>query len=112
MRLGFHAAQGERPGGPDPRVGDVLDRFGRAFGLAFQVADDLLDVQGTTAKAGKTVGKDAARGKLTFPGLIGVDESRRRVRALSEEAAGALEVLGGPAQPLAELAKFAMERDR
>jgi len=111
LRLGLLAAQGERPGGPDPAARDALDRFGRAFGLAFQVADDLLDVQGSSDRAGKRVGKDAARGKVTFPGLIGVDESRRRARALYAEAVAALDGLGPPARPLAELAAAVTDRD-
>ena len=111
LRLGLLAAQGERPDGPDPVARESLDRFGRAFGLAFQIADDLLDVQGSSDRAGKRVGKDAARGKLTFPGLLGVDESRRRARALYAEAAAALDGLGPPAKPLIELAKYVMDRD-
>jgi geranylgeranyl diphosphate synthase, type II len=112
VRLGLFAAQGERPGGPDPMARAALDQFGSAFGLAFQVADDLLDVEGSAAAAGKRVGKDAARGKLTFPGLLGIDGSRRRVRELYAESAGALEALGSPARPLAELARVVTERDR
>jgi geranylgeranyl diphosphate synthase type II len=106
LRLGAFAAQADTP------VREALDRFGRAFGLAFQIADDLLDVQGSVGQTGKRVGKDAGRGKLTFPGLLGVDESRRRARVLYEEAAAALDGLGPPAKPLAELAKYVMERDR
>jgi geranylgeranyl diphosphate synthase type II len=112
VRLGLFAAQGERQEGPDPGTRAALDRFGGAFGLAFQIADDLLDVEGSAATAGKRVGKDAARGKLTFPGLLGIDGSRRRVRELYAEAAGALDALGPPARPLAELARYVMERDR
>jgi geranylgeranyl diphosphate synthase type II len=112
VRLGLFAAHGERLEGPDPRTRAALERFGIALGLAFQIADDLLDVQGTAEAAGKRVGKDAARGKLTFPGLLGIDGSRRRVRELSAEATGALDALGPPARPLSELARFVMERDR
>lgn len=108
LRLGLFAAQGERP---DGSTRDALDTFGRAFGLAFQIADDLLDVQGASDRTGKRVGKDAARGKLTFPGLLGVDESRRQARQLYEQAAAALEPLGPKARPLAELARFVMGRD-
>ena len=111
LRLGLFAAQGERPGGPDPATREALDRFGRAFGLAFQIADDLLDVQGSSDRAGKRVGKDAARGKVTFPGLLGVDESRRRAHELYAEAVAALTGLGPPAKPLAELAKYVTDRD-
>ena len=112
LRLGLYAAQGEQPGGPDPAVKAALDRFGRAFGLAFQIADDLLDVQGSSAMAGKRVGKDAARGKLTFPGLLGIDASRRRSNDLYDEAVAALEGLGPPARPLADLATYVTDRDR
>jgi geranylgeranyl diphosphate synthase type II len=111
LRLGLFAAQGERPAGPDPEAREALDRFGRAFGLAFQIADDLIDAQGSSDRAGKRVGKDAARGKLTFPGLLGVDESRRRARELYAEAVLALEGLGPPAKPLADLAKYVTDRD-
>ncbi|HKB03110.1 MAG TPA: farnesyl diphosphate synthase [Gemmataceae bacterium] len=112
LRLGLLAAEGELPDGPDPAAQGALDRFGRAFGLAFQIADDLLDVQGSSERTGKRVGKDAARGKLTFPGLLGVDESRRRVRELYAEAAEAADALGPPARPLADLARSLTERDR
>lgn len=112
LRLGLLSAQGERPAGPDPAARDALDRFGRAFGLAFQIADDLLDVQGSSDRTGKRVGKDAARGKLTFPGLLGVDESRRRVRTLYAEAAHAAETLGPAGRPLADLARMVADRDR
>jgi geranylgeranyl diphosphate synthase, type II len=112
LRLGLFAAQGERADGPDPATRDALDRFGGAFGLAFQIADDVLDVQGSTDRTGKRVGKDATRGKLTFPGLWGVEESRRRARELYAEAAAALACLGSAALPLAELAQTIAERDR
>jgi geranylgeranyl diphosphate synthase type II len=112
LRLGLVAAQAERSDGPDPTVRDALDRYGRAFGLAFQITDDLLDVQGSSARAGKRVGKDAARGKLTFPGLLGVDASRRRLKGLAEEAVGALAGLGPAARPLADLVTFVTERDQ
>lgn len=112
LRLGLYAAQGERPGGPDPDTRAALDRFGRAFGLAFQIADDLLDVQGTSDRAGKRVGKDAARGKLTFPGLLGVETSRRRANTLYADAADALATLGPAAGLLAGLVRVVTERDR
>jgi geranylgeranyl diphosphate synthase, type II len=112
LRLGLFVAQGERPDGPDPATRDALDRYGRAFGLAFQITDDLLDVQGSSARTGKRVGKDAARGKLTSPGLLGLEASRQRAQALCAEAAAAAESLGPRARPLVELAKRLTERDR
>jgi geranylgeranyl diphosphate synthase, type II len=90
----------------------ALDAYGRPLGLAFQIIDDLLDVGGDAAALGKNVGKDAQRGKLTFPGLLGVDESRRRAQVLVAEAGRALEPLGPMAEGLEALAQFVLERDR
>jgi geranylgeranyl diphosphate synthase type II len=112
LRLGLYAAQGERLGGPDPEIKRRLDRYGEAFGLMFQIADDLLDVEGTAEQLGKRAGKDAGRGKLTYPGLLGVAESRKRAEALCAEAAAAVEGIGPAARPLMELAQFVIERDR
>jgi geranylgeranyl diphosphate synthase type II len=64
--------------GADASQQAALERYGRKIGLAFQIADDLLDVEGDEAAMGKRVGKDSEHGKLTFPGLLGVEESRRR----------------------------------
>lgn len=90
----------------------VLEEYGRRLGLAFQIADDLLDVQGNEEAAGKRVGKDADRGKLTFPGLLGIDESARRARRLVAEACELVAPLGAAAEPLVSLARFVVERDR
>jgi geranylgeranyl diphosphate synthase, type II len=112
LRLGLLAAQGERPGGTDPALGQALDTYGRCFGLAFQITDDLLDVEGDAAAAGKRVRKDASRGKLTYPGLLGVEESRRRVESFIEQAGEALRPIGIPAEPLAALVRMMGQRDR
>ncbi len=90
----------------------MLEEYGRALGLAFQIADDLLDVNGNEQAVGKRVGKDANRGKLTFPGLLGVDESRRRAERLIAQACDALAPLGPPAEHLVMLARYVVERDR
>jgi len=89
----------------------ALARFGRAFGLAFQIADDLLDAEGTEAALGKRVGKDAGRGKLTYPTVAGVAAARDRARTLAAEAAAAVEPLGEPAAELAALAHWIIARD-
>jgi geranylgeranyl diphosphate synthase type II len=89
-----------------------LDEYGRRLGLAFQIADDLLDVDGDETNVGKRVGKDANRGKLTFPGLLGTVESRCRAERLVAEACAALRPLGGAAEGLATLARYVVERDR
>ena len=110
LRLGVFAAQADRPTGTDPKALKAADDFAAAFGLAFQVTDDLLDVEGTADKTGKRVGKDAARGKLTYPGLLGVEESRRRAEELGQHAVAAAEQLGSAL--LADLARYVVQRDR
>jgi geranylgeranyl diphosphate synthase type II len=112
LRLGLLSVQGERAGGPDPVLLECLDSYGRCFGQAFQITDDLLDVEGSTDRTGKRVQKDAAHGKLTYPGLLGTAESRRRAERLCEEACVALEPLGPAGGRLASLARFVRERDR
>ena len=91
---------------------EALDRYGRAVGLAFQIVDDLLDVQGDEAKLGKRVGKDSELGKWTYPRFLGVDGSRRRARQLAEEAVAALEPFGARGDRLRGLALALLERDR
>jgi geranylgeranyl diphosphate synthase type II len=88
-----------------------LDGYGRCLGLAFQITDDLLDVEGEAASAGKRVGKDASRNKLTYPGLLGVEESRRKAQHLGAEAIELVAPLGPTAGPLAELVSFVLTRD-
>ncbi len=109
LRLGLLAAQGERV---NTALQARLDTYARAFGLAFQIADDLLDVEGSSDKAGKRVGKDSARGKLTYPRLLGVEESRARANRLVQEAVEAVEGLGAAGDKLAALVRYVMERDR
>jgi geranylgeranyl diphosphate synthase type II len=88
----------------------AIDDYAAAFGLLFQVTDDLLDVQSTADKTGKRVGKDAKRGKLTYPGLLGVEESRWRAEELGRRAVEAALRLNS--EWLARLAKSVVERDR
>jgi geranylgeranyl diphosphate synthase type II len=112
LKLGVLATQGEGPDGPDRALLDRLDIYGRSFGLVFQITDDLIDVEGKVEDTGKAVGKDAARGKLTYPGLLGIDESRQRARNLGQQAFDAVAPLGAAAEPLAALMRFVLERDR
>lgn len=112
LRLGLLAAQGERPGGVDTAAGDALDEFGRCFGLAFQITDDLLDAVGNEAHTGKRVGKDESRGKVTYPGLLGVEASRRQVKELALRADESLRRLGEAARPLGALMNGLLDRVR
>lgn len=107
VRLGALSA-----GCSDPVTLDALERYGHAVGLAFQVRDDILDVEGETHALGKTAGKDAASAKPTFPSVIGMDASRAHLRELVDQALSALEPLGERALPLAELARYVAERNR
>lgn len=88
-----------------------LSAYSRALGLAFQIADDLLDVTGDAALTGKAVGKDASRGKATFVSLLGVDGARARAESLVEVACDALSSYGARADTLREAAKYIVERD-
>jgi geranylgeranyl diphosphate synthase type II len=112
LRLGARVAHARRPDGPPRDLLERLDGYGRCLGLAFQITDDLLDVEGEVEHAGKRVGKDAARGKLTYPGLLGVEESRRLARVLGREALACIGHLEGGARRLEELVSFVLTRDR
>ncbi|RNF86361.1 (2E,6E)-farnesyl diphosphate synthase [Montanilutibacter psychrotolerans] len=88
-----------------------LDRYADALGLAFQVRDDILDVEGDSATLGKTAGKDEAQDKATFPALIGLDASRARLDELAVVMHAALAPFGERAAALASLAEFAARRN-
>ena len=103
VRLGALAAT--------PEIPPALDDYGRALGLAFQIADDLLDVEGVALVVGKTIGADAAAGKATFASVLGVKEARRRARDLYENGLASLRFLGDNGRLLATIAHYAVERD-
>lgn len=89
---------------------DAIGRYGREVGLAFQIADDLLDVAGASHEMGKEVAKDAASGKQTYPAVVGVNESRRLAVAAAERAVSALDRFGPDADDLRKLASFVVNR--
>ena len=89
---------------------EALDQYACALGLAFQIVDDLLDLQGDTNQLGKQVGKDAEHGKLTYPALLGAEESSRLAGELIEQAVDSLRIFEGEAEPLAQLAQFVVDR--
>jgi geranylgeranyl diphosphate synthase type II len=99
-------------GGASPQQLAALTRYGESMGLMFQVIDDLLDVTQSTEHTGKATGKDHAAGKLTFPGLLGVEASQREVARLRESALNAITALGSTAQPLRDLCEHMAVRTR
>ncbi len=104
----FAATAGAILAGADTRP---LTDYARALGLAFQIADDILDVEGDPAKAGKKLGKDAAAGKATFVSLLGLDGAKKRARDLVDEAETALLPYGPKADTLREAAHFVISRE-
>lgn len=90
----------------------ALECYAADFGLAFQIVDDLLDFLGSTDKLGKQTGKDIERGKLTFPGLLGVAASRRRASELTASACQAATLFGDRGKRLTKMANFVLERSR
>jgi farnesyl diphosphate synthase len=91
---------------------DALDRYADAVGLAFQVVDDVLDVEGTSQSLGKTAGKDAAQGKPTYVSLLGITAANARIASLRAEASAALAGFGPSARRLLELGAWMSARTR
>jgi len=105
-RMGALAARAPAP------VADALTAYGRSLGLAFQIADDILDVVGAAAQLGKTPRRDQALRKATVPAVLGVEAARARARAAAEDAIAALRAAGIQSPELEALARHAAERDR
>lgn len=104
LELGGIVANGK------PKQLDALASYGRNVGLAFQITDDLLDVSGSETVVGKRIAKDADRGKLTFPRMMGIEASRRRAEALVAEACDMIELFGSNGEPLVGLAQSVLTR--
>ena len=95
--------------GSDP---SDMGRYANALGLAFQIADDILDVEGDAKALGKAVGKDADAGKATFVSLLGLEAAKSRAQELADQACDALTQYGQDADTLREAAHFVIQRDR
>ena len=104
------ATIGGRAAGAPPERLDALRRYGEAVGLAFQIADDVLDVTGTTDQLGKTAGRDLELRKSTYPALLGVDGAKSRASALIREGCTALDEVGLLTPALDRIAHFTVER--
>jgi len=101
---------GVRLGGGDAAALAAIGDAGQSLGLAFQIVDDILDVEGSLEALGKTAGSDARKQKATYPALHGVDASRREARRLIERAKSRLAVFGARSAPICALADFVVER--
>jgi geranylgeranyl pyrophosphate synthase len=88
----------------------ALRRYGVALGLAFQIVDDLLDEEETSATLGKTAGKDAAQGKLTYPALFGAAAAREEVASLLRTATDNADMIPGPVNYLGPMARYICAR--
>jgi geranylgeranyl diphosphate synthase type II len=104
VRMGGIAA-----GGDAPRI-QALSEYGEHVGLAFQIVDDILDVEESSDALGKTAGKDAAQGKITFPAVYGLDASREMAQEQCRLAHEALLMFGGGARRLHEIADLIVQR--
>ena len=105
VRMGGIAA------GADTEQLGALDRYGRAIGLAFQVKDDLLDIEASTEVLGKQQGSDIHNDKMTYPALLGMQGSRDKLEQLLQQARQALEPLGASADHLRHLAHYIVSRE-
>ncbi len=106
LRLGGLVAQGT-----DEQLA-ALGAYGNNLGVAFQIVDDILDLRGDEIAMGKRLGKDSARGKLTFPSILGLEESEREAQRLVDESLAALSPFQDRSAQLASLARYVLQRSR
>jgi geranylgeranyl pyrophosphate synthase len=106
------AAMGAICGRADNKQLDCLCEYGLKIGLGFQIADDILDVCGSSEHLGKTAGKDGKAGKATYPAVLGLEKSRQMAKKLADEAAAVLEPFGPKADTLRKLAVALLQRTR
>jgi len=97
-------------GAADEKALAALTRYGEVVGLAFQIADDILDIEGTTEQIGKDAGSDEARGKATYPAVVGLPDSKKRAAELVDMALESLAGFDRKAEPLREIARYIVFR--
>jgi len=102
---------GAKLGGAKEEILKALTHYGESLGLAFQIVDDILNVEGKASLMGKKTGSDLSKGKATYPSVLGVEESKRRARELVEMAVDSLMQFGSEAEPLREIARFVIARE-
>ncbi len=102
---------GAKLGGAEGEILNALTCYGESLGLAFQIVDDILNVEGEAALLGKKTGSDLSRGKATYPSVLGVEESKKKGRELVEISVEALKQFGPEADPLRGIARFVTARD-
>jgi farnesyl diphosphate synthase len=108
--IAFAAEAGAILGKAPPQARQALHAYAHDLGLAFQIADDLLDVEGSAEEVGKKTGKDAQRGKATFVSLLGVERARAQARLLAEQAGKHLDLFAGKAELLRDVAAWVVDR--
>jgi geranylgeranyl diphosphate synthase type II len=102
---------GAKLGGAQEEILKALTRYGENLGLAFQIVDDILNVEGEANLMGKKTGSDLSKRKATYPSVLGVEESKKRTKELVRLAVDALQPLGPEADPLREIARFVASRE-
>jgi farnesyl diphosphate synthase len=105
------AVMGVIVGGGDARIQNAVDKFACHLGLAFQIADDLLDYQADAKQLGKPAGRDSEQGKASFVELLGLEEARQQADRLIAEACASLDMFGNAADGLRGLAQFVINRN-
>ena len=109
--IAYSSAAGALLGGAGTEAVNALETFGFELGLAFQITDDLLDVEGDEDDVGKKVGKDADAGKATFVSALGVDGARHEARRVTDRALSRLDLFGARADELRSVAEFVLARN-
>jgi geranylgeranyl diphosphate synthase type II len=102
---------GAKIGGASQEILKTLTRYGERVGLAFQISDDILNIEGEASRIGKKTGSDLSRGKVTYPSLLGIEESKRKSRDLVELAVDDIRSFGPEGDPLREIAWFILSRE-